>query len=94
MFLLTLFTQTDGCSGAEIAAMCQDAALLTMQRDMDAPYVCGISSPLPTEACLTMLPQVTSSDFVIAARNVRRQITPEMIHHFTAWRKRSGMRNA
>ena len=31
--------QTDGCSGAEIAAMCQDAALLTMQRDMDALFV-------------------------------------------------------
>lgn len=32
-------SQTDGCSGAEIAALCQDAALLTMQRDMDAPCV-------------------------------------------------------
>ncbi|KAH7344827.1 P-loop containing nucleoside triphosphate hydrolase protein [Rhizoctonia solani] len=30
---------TEGCSGAEIAALCQDAALGTMRRDMDARYV-------------------------------------------------------
>ncbi|KAG8710146.1 AAA+-type ATPase [Ceratobasidium sp. 394] len=30
---------TDGCSGAEIAAVCQDAALRTMREDMDAGYV-------------------------------------------------------
>ncbi|KAF8585041.1 AAA family ATPase [Ramaria rubella] len=66
---------TDGCSGAEIAALCQDAALLTMQRDMDAQFV-------------------TRSDFVEAAGNVRRQITPEMIQHFTSWRERSGLRSA
>ncbi|KAF8521374.1 AAA family ATPase [Hysterangium stoloniferum] len=66
---------TDGCSGAEIAALCQDAALLTMHRDMDSPFV-------------------TRGDFVVAAQNVRRQITPEMIRHFTSWRERSGLRSA
>ncbi|KAJ7644035.1 AAA family ATPase [Roridomyces roridus] len=30
---------TTGCSGAEISALCQEAALLTMQKDMDAPHV-------------------------------------------------------
>ncbi|KAF8208825.1 AAA family ATPase [Mycena galopus ATCC 62051] len=30
---------TDGCSGAEITALCQEAALLTMHKDMDAPHV-------------------------------------------------------
>ncbi|KAG9103485.1 AAA+-type ATPase [Ceratobasidium sp. 370] len=30
---------TEGCSGAEIAAVCQDAALMTMREDMDAGYV-------------------------------------------------------
>ncbi|KIK70818.1 hypothetical protein GYMLUDRAFT_66032 [Collybiopsis luxurians FD-317 M1] len=30
---------TDGCSGAEISALCQEAALLTMQKDIDAPFV-------------------------------------------------------
>ncbi|KAF7299177.1 AAA family ATPase [Mycena indigotica] len=30
---------TDGCSGAEISALCQEAALLTMQKDMNAPFV-------------------------------------------------------
>ncbi|KAG9112430.1 AAA+-type ATPase [Ceratobasidium sp. 392] len=32
-------TQTEGCSGAEIAAVCQNAALMTMRADMDASYV-------------------------------------------------------
>ncbi|KAF7314391.1 AAA family ATPase [Mycena kentingensis (nom. inval.)] len=30
---------TEGCSGAEISALCQEAALLTMQQDMNAPHV-------------------------------------------------------
>ncbi|KAH9948308.1 AAA family ATPase [Amylocystis lapponica] len=30
---------TDGCSGAELVALCQEAALLTMKGDMDAPHV-------------------------------------------------------
>ena len=31
--------QTDGCSGAEISSLCQEAALLVMQKDMNAPHV-------------------------------------------------------
>ncbi|KAG6917166.1 hypothetical protein DXG01_003602 [Tephrocybe rancida] len=31
--------QADGCSGAEITALCQEAAILTMQQDINAPYV-------------------------------------------------------
>ncbi|TDL19216.1 AAA family ATPase [Rickenella mellea] len=34
-----LASLTDGCSGAEISALCQDAALWTMHDNMDAPYV-------------------------------------------------------
>ncbi|KAH8116823.1 AAA family ATPase [Phellopilus nigrolimitatus] len=30
---------TEGCSGAELAALCQDAALLAMQEDIDIPSV-------------------------------------------------------
>ncbi|KAJ3515828.1 hypothetical protein NLJ89_g1506 [Agrocybe chaxingu] len=30
---------TEGCSGAEITALCQEAAILTMQKDMNAPHV-------------------------------------------------------
>ncbi|KAI0072999.1 AAA family ATPase [Panus rudis PR-1116 ss-1] len=30
---------TAGCSGAEINALCQEAALLTMKKDINAPYV-------------------------------------------------------
>ncbi|KDR77600.1 hypothetical protein GALMADRAFT_245748 [Galerina marginata CBS 339.88] len=30
---------TEGCSGAEISSLCQEAAILTMQQDMNAPHV-------------------------------------------------------
>ncbi|KAI0775577.1 AAA family ATPase [Trametes elegans] len=30
---------TEGCSGAEMTALCQEAALLTMKADIDAPFV-------------------------------------------------------
>ncbi|KAJ9107805.1 hypothetical protein QFC19_002710 [Naganishia cerealis] len=30
---------TEGCSGAEIASICQDAALMSMNEDLNAPYV-------------------------------------------------------
>ena len=33
-------TQTEGCSGAEVASICQDAALSAMNQDIDAPFVC------------------------------------------------------
>lgn len=32
-------SMTEGCSGAEIVGLCQEAALLTMQKDIDAPFV-------------------------------------------------------
>jgi SpoVK/Ycf46/Vps4 family AAA+-type ATPase len=31
--------QTSGCSGAEITAMCQEAALITMREDINATFV-------------------------------------------------------
>ncbi|TFY52970.1 hypothetical protein EVG20_g10323, partial [Dentipellis fragilis] len=57
---------TAGCSGAEISALCQEAALLAMQRDINVAYV-------------------AQSDFVRAAKAVKKQITPEMIHGFERW---------
>jgi len=66
---------TEGCSGAELAALCQDAALLTMKADFDAPFV-------PRDA------------FLQAARDVRRQITPETIAQFERWREQSGLKSA
>ncbi|KAJ3572904.1 hypothetical protein NP233_g2773 [Leucocoprinus birnbaumii] len=37
--LTKLAEACDGCSGAEITAMCQEAAILEMQRDINAPFV-------------------------------------------------------
>lgn len=36
---LTLVSQTEGCSGAELAAMCQEAAMTAMREDIHAPLV-------------------------------------------------------
>jgi AAA family ATPase len=37
--LLLILNQTEGCSGAEISSLCQEAAIITMQKDMNAPHV-------------------------------------------------------
>ncbi|KAJ7175747.1 AAA family ATPase [Mycena filopes] len=37
--IVAIARMTDGCSGAEITALCQEAALLTMHKDMNALYV-------------------------------------------------------
>ncbi|EMD39468.1 hypothetical protein CERSUDRAFT_111775 [Gelatoporia subvermispora B] len=34
-----LADMTEGCSGAEMTSLCQEAALLTMKKDINAPYV-------------------------------------------------------
>ncbi|KAK4050922.1 AAA+-type ATPase [Microbotryomycetes sp. JL221] len=39
--LSLLATMTEGCSGAEIASICQDAALSAMNEDINAPFVGG-----------------------------------------------------
>jgi len=31
--------QTEGCSGADISSLCQEAAMLTMQQDMNSSHV-------------------------------------------------------
>ncbi|KAH9913006.1 AAA family ATPase [Fomitopsis serialis] len=47
---------TEGCSGAELAALCQEAALHTMKRDMNAPFV---PHDVFVEAAKTMKRQIT-----------------------------------
>jgi AAA family ATPase len=37
-----LHLQAEGCSGAELSSLCQEAALLTMRHNMDAQFVCAI----------------------------------------------------
>ncbi|KAF8609558.1 AAA family ATPase [Ceratobasidium sp. AG-I] len=57
---------TDGCSGAEIAALCQDAALMTMRADISALFVSRVH-------------------FEQAAREMKRQITKEMVAGYEAF---------
>ncbi|KAH9480068.1 ATPase family gene 2 protein [Psilocybe cubensis] len=44
---------TEGCSGAEITAMCQEAAILTMQQDMNAPYATFVTAAKSTKRQIT-----------------------------------------
>ncbi|KDQ26062.1 hypothetical protein PLEOSDRAFT_1044531, partial [Pleurotus ostreatus PC15] len=49
---------TDGCSGAEIASLCQEAALLTMKSNIHAPF---IPHEALRTAATTMKRQITAS---------------------------------
>ncbi|KAI0738851.1 AAA family ATPase [Daedaleopsis nitida] len=73
--LAQIAQMTEGCSGAEMTALCQEAALLTMKSDIHAPFV-------PHGA------------FVEAAKNIKKQITPEVVQTYTAWRDRNGVADA
>ncbi|RPD56727.1 AAA family ATPase [Lentinus tigrinus ALCF2SS1-7] len=73
--LTQIAQMTEGCSGAEMTALCQEAALLTMKADINAPFV-------PATA------------FVEAAKNIKKQITPEVIRTYTSWRDRNGVADA
>lgn len=84
-------SQTEGCSGAEIASICQDAALTTMNEDLNAPFVRifhGQRMPRPLIEF-----QVRKQHLLNAAKSVRRRITPNMISQFEAWRDQSGARS-
>lgn len=41
-FVLTWVVQTEGYSGAELAALCQEAAMLTMRENFQAEFVRGL----------------------------------------------------
>ncbi|KAI0691255.1 AAA family ATPase [Cerioporus squamosus] len=73
--LTQIAQMTEGCSGAEMTALCQEAALLTMKADINAPFV-------PATA------------FAEAAKNIKKQITPEVIQTYTSWRDRNGVADA
>jgi len=63
---------TEGCSGAEVVSICQEAALLTMKDDIDAPFV-------PQRA------------FVVAAKGMKKQITPDVVQNFHKWGDTTGL---
>lgn len=96
-----LLPKTDGCSGAEIVQVCQDAALLAMNADLNAPFVRPPRTLLFAQTPLTPLLshssslQVRKSDFLAVVATVRRRITPDMIRFFEEWRDHgSGVRSA
>ncbi|KAH9919180.1 AAA family ATPase [Epithele typhae] len=74
-YLSDIAALTEGCSGAEITALCQEAALLAMKADIDTPFV-------PRGA------------FMEAAKHIKKQITPEVVATYTAWRDKNGLVDA
>jgi len=90
------YCQTGGCSGAEIVALCQEAALLTMQQDMNAPQV-RLSWLVSAAVCgsrnFECHKQVPHKAFIAAAKAMKRQITPAVLQKFERWREASGVRS-
>ena len=58
---------TDGCSGAEIVSICQDAAMRTMQENLEAQYVKSIHF---FEACKNVRRRITK-DMLFELENWR-----------------------
>jgi AAA family ATPase len=75
--------KTEGCSGAEITSLCQEAAILTMQNNMSALYVSPIYLP---QILLIEYDQVPHDAFVTAAKRMTRQITPAVLQKYIKWR--------
>jgi AAA family ATPase len=80
--------KTDGCSGAELTALCQEAALIAMRVDINVPFVsvrlCRLSH------ALTAI-QIPQKAFVTAAKQIKRQITPQVLEEFSRWRGQTGV---
>lgn len=80
----TIVLQTDGCSGAEIVAICQDAALAAM----NAHFVDSDSTADGEDDG----PVYVDRRFIVeAARSVRRRITLDMVRGYEEWRDQSGV---
>ena len=66
--------QTSGCSGAEITAMCQEAALIAMREDINATFV--------RATLFSVAPLCESQKFVgLAGRIRRRRESPQATNH-------------
>jgi AAA family ATPase len=79
-------TQTEGCSGAEIVGLCQEAAMFTMRMDMNALHVSLIIFMMTWFFVNGDDPlQVPQSAFIAAAKTTQRQITKEVILKYTSW---------
>ena len=70
-----------GCSGAEITSLCQEAAMLTMQNNMNALYVSPIIPPSRLNLLLEC-DQVPHDAFVTAVKRMTCQITPAVLQKF------------
>lgn len=68
--------------------------MLTMQKDIDAPFVRAKPSRkfLPDADVTTG--QVPQSAFELAARTARRQITLDMMERYHSWSEKTGLTHA
>lgn len=63
-----------GFSGAELIAVCKDAALLALEEDE--------ASPISTK-----LPSIKMRHLLQAVKGMQRQITPDMIEFYESFRR-------
>ena len=71
-----LARDSDGCSGAEMVALCRDAALLALEE----------SDRLSTASTAQEVPTIAMRHLVQALQDTQRQITPEMIDFYASYR--------
>jgi AAA family ATPase len=90
---------TEGCSGAEVVSVCQEAGLLAMDEDINCDKVspahpfrsCSpliLTDSVIVWCCLSgfLLLQIQQQHFESAASSVKRRITSLMIRQYETWR--------
>ncbi|TFK97562.1 Carboxylesterase family-domain-containing protein [Pterulicium gracile] len=85
LFEVLTHHQADGCSGAETVSITQEAAMFTMQEDMDAPSVCALVNSDSLLALAHTNSQIPHFAFMRAAKITKRQITPQVVQEFRDW---------
>lgn len=82
----------DGCSGAEIVSICQDAAIAAMN---EYPYQPTRQGDQESDRMQDDGPEFVGKQHLIqAAKEARRGITPTMLQHFAKFKELSGLKSA
>ncbi|CAN0022332.1 unnamed protein product, partial [Discosporangium mesarthrocarpum] len=85
---------TEGYSGADVAVVCRDAAMMSVRRVMEEARRQGLSGPEIQKHIMGMRDQlaaaVTMDDFRAALRKVSKSVGKEDLERFKEWMKEFG----
>lgn len=82
--------KTEGCSGAEAVALCQEAALFAMEEDVHIDSVNSTCCFILFLGLFIVL-QIKRRHFLKALGSFKRRITPEMLQFYADFQSRSGL---